>query len=322
MNPLVSVIVTSFNQSATIGQTLDSILSQQYGGPVEIVIGDDCSQDGTKEICLEYARRFPDIFTLRFSDVNEGVASNFARSVQGAKGTYVAICAADDYWHDKDKLQRQVDFLESHPDYGLVHTDYDKLNVRNGKTTKQFLLSSGVEVPEGSDLIQLIFSGRVPILTLTVMFRKQLFVEHIPADDYIRYQFPLEDWPTWLILSKHTKIGFLPVSTGTYRYGHESITNLYSFEKAERRLHKEHFMYDYLCKMFPDDITYNETEYLIYINKILLNLAYKKMDYPAARKYATELRKLRRDGIKVRATDNKLIFLMLASLKKLKGRLT
>jgi len=79
--PLVSVIIPSYNRKATVGQTMDSILSQKCNFDFEIVIGDDCSTDGVRELLLEYQKNHPDIFKLIFHETNVGLAANWASCV-------------------------------------------------------------------------------------------------------------------------------------------------------------------------------------------------------------------------------------------------
>lgn len=317
--PLVSVIVTAFNQGATISQTLDSIIVQKCSFGFEIIIGDDFSQDGTREICSKYETDHPGTITTVRHTENRGVAANFVSCMSLAKGKYIAICAADDFWHNPYKLQLQVDYLEYHSECGLLYTDYDKLNIRNGKLHKNHLKLSKKNIYEGKNLISSIFEGRVPILTLTVMFRKELFDRYIPVNDYIKNRFPLEDWPTWIILSKHTGIGYLQVSTGTYRFGHESISNLLTYEKIESRFIKEQIMYKYLCDMFPEELHYNHTGFQCYKNNILLNLAYNLSDFKKAKLYSKRLNEFGYKSMKTTMTNNLVLFYTLAILKKIKN---
>ena len=315
---LVSVIITSYNQASTIAKTLDSVLNQKTNYTYEIIIGDDCSTDNSREICLQYSEKYPHIIKPIFHKKNMGVGGNFATCSRAAEGKYIAICAADDFWHNRRKLQLQVDFMEENLKFGLLYTDYNKLNVSNDKLVENYLKKSGISIYQGTGLINEIFTGKVPILTLTVMFRKILFDKYIPVDDYIKFRFSLEDWPTWLILSKYTSIGYLPVSTATYLFGHESITNPISYEKIEKRLENEHIMFKYLCDMFPSELKYNEIDYRIYMYGIYLNLAYKKIDYLAAKKYASVLIDLKASNRKIKMTRTYFGFHLFASLKYIK----
>lgn len=118
--PLVSVLVTPYNQKDYIRQTLDSILMQKCRFNFEVVIGEDCSTDGTREICLEYASAYPDKIVLCLNERNKGLLNNYFDVFLKANGTYIADCGGDDYWLTDSKLQEQVDLLEAHPEVSLV----------------------------------------------------------------------------------------------------------------------------------------------------------------------------------------------------------
>jgi len=319
---ICSVIVTAYNQEATISQTLDSILEQKCNFPFEIIIGDDCSMDGTQTICLDYKKKYPEIIRLLFQEQNVGVAINFVLSVKEAKGKYIAICAADDFWHNKSKLQMQVDFMEKNAAFGLLYTDYNKLNAINGKIIKNFLKTSHLPIYEGAGLVKYFFNGQVPALTLTIIFHKDLFDKYVPSNDYIKYKFPIEDWPTWLILSKYTKIGYLSESTATYRFGHESMSIPTSYTKTIERFNREKTMYKYLCNMFPEEISFDENEYDQYVNSILLSLSYKKGDYKNAHKYGKQMIYNGSKNLKVDSSKYILSFYLLWLSIKIKSGLT
>jgi len=313
---MTSVIITSYNQAETLPQTIDSILAQKCSIPFEIIIGDDCSTDNTREVCKQYKTKYPDIIRPIHHVKNGGVATNFVLSVKEARGKYIALCAADDYWHNPKKLQLQLDHFELHPDCGFIYTDYDKLHVGNGKITKSYLTNSGATIYEGNNLIKTVFGGSFPALTLTVMFRKELFDKYIPFQDYINMRFTLEDWPTWVIFSKYTSIAYLPVSTGTYRYGHESISNPHSYKKTIDRFIREKQMYKYLCNLFPNDLIYDEAGYDIYVNGVLLSLAYKRKDAVRAKEFATNMLKLGDKSLRTRLSANLLGFWVWWLLKR------
>ncbi|MBM3299903.1 MAG: glycosyltransferase, partial [Deltaproteobacteria bacterium] len=113
--PLASVLMITYNHRPYIAQAIECALNQQTDFPFEIVIGEDCSTDGTREIVFEYQRKHPDVIRVLTSDRNLGPMHNFLRTFDACTGKYVAICEGDDYWHHPEKLKMQVDFLESHP---------------------------------------------------------------------------------------------------------------------------------------------------------------------------------------------------------------
>lgn len=122
--PLVSIVCITYNHEPYLRQALDSFLMQKTSFAYEIVLAEDCSTDGTREICMEYAAMYPDIIHYIWSENNVGAVENEARAIRAAKGKYIALCEGDDYWTDPKKLQKQVDFLESHPEYSVTFHRY------------------------------------------------------------------------------------------------------------------------------------------------------------------------------------------------------
>ena len=119
MNPGVSVCLFSYNYEKYIAETIESMLSQQTTFPVEIVVGDDCSTDRTREIVLDYQQRFPGKFVLCFNEKNVGGTKNWINTMNHCSGRYIALCDGDDYFIDPLKLQKQYDLHENNPDVVL-----------------------------------------------------------------------------------------------------------------------------------------------------------------------------------------------------------
>ena len=116
--PIVSICCITFNHKDYIRETIDGFLLQNVSFAMEIIIHDDASTDGTREILLEYKEKFPDLIHLILQDENQYSKGNKPLNkfvFPQAKGRYIAICEGDDYWTDPNKLQRQVDFLEENP---------------------------------------------------------------------------------------------------------------------------------------------------------------------------------------------------------------
>ncbi|WP_049946053.1 glycosyltransferase [Butyrivibrio sp. WCD2001] len=113
----VSVIVATYNQEKYIGHTLESVVSQNVDFKYEVLVGEDCSTDSTSRIVKEYASKYPDIIFPFFREKNLGMYANLPELFTHACGEYIAIIEGDDYWIDEKKLQKQVDFLDSHKDY-------------------------------------------------------------------------------------------------------------------------------------------------------------------------------------------------------------
>lgn len=119
---LVSICCLAYNHAAYIRECLDGFLMQRTDFPVEIIVHDDASTDGTQDILREYQARYPDRFHLILQTENQyskGVNVAIQYIFPQVRGKYIAFCEGDDYWTDPDKLQKQVDFLEAHPDHSM-----------------------------------------------------------------------------------------------------------------------------------------------------------------------------------------------------------
>lgn len=119
---VVSIIVCTYNQEQYIAQTLDSILMQQCNFEIEVLVGEDCGTDGTRKICEGYAQKYPQVRLLDRPH-NLGKQRNFFDALCHARGKYVSMCDGDDYWQDMQMLQKEVDYLENHPECVIVYHD-------------------------------------------------------------------------------------------------------------------------------------------------------------------------------------------------------
>lgn len=123
-NITLSVVFITYNHEPYLQQALESVLMQETDFAFEIVVGEDCSTDRTREILLAYKEKYPDKFRLLFREKNFGrPTQNVYETAMACRGDYLAFLEGDDYWTDPHKLQRQVDFLRGNPDYmGVTHT--------------------------------------------------------------------------------------------------------------------------------------------------------------------------------------------------------
>ncbi len=122
-NVSVSVYITTYNNAKYIEQALDSVLMQKCDFDYEIVIGDNCSEDETRSILLEYQEQYSEKFKLLFHDEKLGLMSNFIETWEACSGKYVALLDANDYWQDPHKLQKQLEFLEKNDEYSACYHD-------------------------------------------------------------------------------------------------------------------------------------------------------------------------------------------------------
>ena len=222
--PLVSVCCITYNHELYIRQAINGFLMQKTSFPIEIIIHDDASSDNTARIIKEFADMYPDIIVPIYQTINQyslGIKplQNIVWPI--VRGKYIALCEGDDYWIDPLKLQKQVDFLEANPDYGLVHTSCQHTVKNNNKIHQNpELVSSGF-------VFQNLLCHDFYISTLTVCVRKGLILEwsKIIEREMISKDWKMGDYPLWLEGSLHTKFGFIPDVTAHYRILDESITH-------------------------------------------------------------------------------------------------
>lgn len=204
MTPLVSVAVITYNMEGYLRQLLDSILKQNVDFTYEIVIDDDSSPDHSREIIREYQKRYPQIINPIFRDHNVGGSRNMYGVMNQCQGKYIAILEGDDFWEAEDKLQYQVDFLESHPEYigmtcnswcehGAEATFTDKM--RNRDWPKVFTFD---------DFMNRHFHDRLPSSTDTWIF-KNIFKDYPKEDFSLFYEAHKMIWDQSLILILYGK---------------------------------------------------------------------------------------------------------------------
>jgi len=307
-NPLVSVIIPSYNRYETVRRTIESVLAQKCDFPFEIIIGDDKSEDNVRDLLKSFQNKYPEIIRLLFHEENLGLGANWAKCVQECKGKYIANCDDDDYWHNSEKLQLQVDFLENNSDFGVCHTDFRDYYKQTGKVIEEKVSDITYNIP----LYKAIFEGKFKFCNSTVIYRKELIDKYIKLEDYIDKKFNLQDWMTLLIIAKYSGFYCLPVSTTTLSIDNSSITRPKSFEKLEARMKVEEECYRYVCDIFNEELKYDETEYKKYTYKIFINYAYLYNDFKTAKKYGIFLEKLNKRSVKVMFTKNVLLFKLYA----------
>lgn len=118
---MVSVFMTVYNHERWVAQAIEGVLNQRTTFHYQLIIGEDCSTDNSRAICIDYKNRYTDKIILLLNERNLGMSANAANVSAHCIGKYVAVCEGDDYWTDPFKLQKQVDFLESHPDYSACY---------------------------------------------------------------------------------------------------------------------------------------------------------------------------------------------------------
>ena len=236
-SPLVSVVIITYNQADYIATAIESVINQQTPFRYEIVVGEDCSTDRTREIVVSYQQRYPDLIRIITSDDNVGMVRNFVRTSRACTGTFLAFCEGDDYWHRQDKLRMQVQYLDSHGDCGMVCSDFDVRDVTKGIVVRNFLRYKKWDIAESFRLSDWVRDTTVaPVLTVTVMARRSIIERVIGADPYLYESgaFLMYDWQLWAEMAEVAGVGYIPDSLATYNVSEHSVTRPNDLEKALR----------------------------------------------------------------------------------------
>ncbi len=214
---MIGVCITTYNHELYIAQAIDSVLAQQCDEPIRIYIGDDASTDGTQAICEQYAAKDSRIVYIR-RERNLGLVGNtidLYRRIIADGSTYVAMLDGDDYWLKEDKLQIQIDYLQTHPQVGLVHTAaYDDVE-------GQLVDLDHADKPVGDIRLRYNREG-ASHTNCTVVFRTELLQEE-DLKVLEEQKFLVLDYPLYGIFSQHTQFGYIHVYTAAWRR-HSSVS--------------------------------------------------------------------------------------------------
>jgi glycosyltransferase involved in cell wall biosynthesis len=209
-NMKVSVCMITYNHAKFIAQAIESVMMQETDFDYELVIGEDCSTDRTRERCTEYQKKYTDRIRLLLRERNLGMMHNFAQTFYACAGQYVALLDGDDYWTLPHKLHRQAEFLDTHPDYAMCFTRTLIVFEGNSREPKY---GPHLEYRKDTSTIEDLLRGDNFINTCSVMFRNHLF-DHFPD-----WFFSLEagDYPLNIMNAQHGKIGYIDEAMAAYR---------------------------------------------------------------------------------------------------------
>tara|TARA_R100001369_G_scaffold92041_2_gene135239 strand:- start:208 stop:1209 length:1002 start_codon:yes stop_codon:yes gene_type:complete len=286
-NPLVSVCVQSYQHAKYIKECLDGILMQETNFEYEILLGEDASTDGTREICIHYAEKYPDKIRLFLHHRENNIAIEgsptgrfiFMTNLLTARGEYIALCEGDDYWTDPYKLQKQVDFLESNPSY-IIHSGKAQVLKDNNlvKETYSTLESKTYDI-KGFYTVNKVY-------TCTVMFRnisRSTFeFEFKLFGDWISYISLLSNKPGNLAYVSNEVYAVYRVHSGgamqrvsqLYKNAEAQITHIYAINKFIKCEYSEKDIQrinDYCLVIFSHYL--NISEY-----KKCINIFYKNIE--------------------------------------------
>jgi len=212
VNPLpglrLSVCLVTFNHEEYIDQALQSVFDQRTSSKFELVVGDDGSSDRTPDIVMRSASKAPVHTRVIVQERNVGLVENFRRTFNACRGDYVALLDGDDYWTDREKLEKQCQFLDLHSEYSMCFHNVEVL-MPDGSYCKE----NYTGVDDQRDLtIEDLFQAN-PIATCSAVLRRRVLTE-LPA--WFESSI-FEDWPLYMLYAERGKIGYLRDVMGVYR---------------------------------------------------------------------------------------------------------
>lgn len=180
--PLVSIVCDTYNHAPFVRDALDSFLAQKTSFPIEIIVHDDASTDGTADIIREYEREHPDLFRCVYRTENiyqkdPKILEHYVFPL--ARGKYIAICEGDDYWTNPDKLEKQISYMEAHPDCTLCVCAGDLVDPQGNKTGIVAPYHTDTDVP----MDELIRGGGGFVATASIVAPTRLAQNRAPFCD-------------------------------------------------------------------------------------------------------------------------------------------
>lgn len=260
IEPLVSVLVTTYQHEKFIAECLDGILQQKTNFPFEILIGEDESHDNTRKICKKYAEEHPDKIRLflrnrktsQLYDENGNYLCRFNGKWLGLslKGKFIASCEGDDYWTNVNKLQKQVDFLQANPDFSMCFHNA-RIEYSHKSETRIFSKIKEGEY-KGLDLYK---NWVVP--TASVVFSLDSLEDR---DIFFNSNFLFGDILLFLKLAESGRVWYFDEIMSVYRRHEGNMTNE-SFFKNPENVKKYIIQQKQILHFFPDN--YKKTAYKI-----------------------------------------------------------
>jgi glycosyltransferase involved in cell wall biosynthesis len=251
-DPLVSVMMITYNHAPFIGEAIESVLSQTCDFAFELVIGEDASTDGTLAVALDYHRRQPDNIRVLHAARNIGIAANSRRVLESARGEFIAFCEGDDYWCSRRKLALQVQRLREIPSAAVVHSDWVRAKEDGGAWTIDWHKTMHRRVPRRFLEGNLFPTFHYPkiLRTCTTLHRRAPLIE-VLATDLWAGRYPFRDTIRTVYETSKWSVAYLPAVTAVYRESPNSV--LRSGREARLRFLKASLDFDTHARRFFRD---------------------------------------------------------------------
>lgn len=236
-----TVILLAYRQKDTVGRAIESLLRQDCRYAYEILVADDGSTDGTREVCEEYAGRYPDLIRMLPPAPNKGLVDNYFDAMSAAKGEYVADCAGDDEWLEPKRLELQIEALDADAGLSAVCCDVEVYDGRSGSSK----INEGSLFRHADQSLPVRVSGRnvtvgalnsvdgLPFVLSGALYRRAGILEMLDRNpDMLRcHDGGVEDIPVISALGMSGDVLHLPIVGYRYHVEGETLSNNLTSEK-------------------------------------------------------------------------------------------
>lgn len=255
----LSVFVVTYNQEEFIKRALDSVLMQKVSFNYEIIIGEDCSTDSTPRICDEYAAKYPFIRVYHHKQ-NKGLVKNWEFVFNHCRGEYVAMLEGDDYWLSKNKLQKQVEWLDEHPDFVITSTNVRVVSKRIEDINRWFVhRREGVVAP-------------IEYLNPGIAQTSSVIIRNVTKDITYPHWMYVTDTYTFLWICNFGKAYHFEEEMSVYWRHEEGVSWIHDNPHALHLYKCLSRQYEYMCHFFKDGavseecrkVAINNCKYVIY----------------------------------------------------------
>lgn len=249
--PTVSVCVFAYNHERYLARALDSVITQRVNFELEMIIAEDYSSDTTLHVAQSYQVRYPDLIRVEQSGQKDKLVINghqtgrynFFNALRTCRGKYIAFLDGDDYWLDSNKLQKQVDYLESHPDCSFVfHNVYLERGDSQPELKQTYLPDT---FPDNQNVRQLLVQMNY-VQTSSVLFRNNI-PQTFPQ---IFYTCMFGDWPLHVFNLNFGNPKYMNEAMSVYRYG----SGIWTRKKKVDQMSAILDFYDQVTEIMPKDL--------------------------------------------------------------------
>jgi glycosyltransferase involved in cell wall biosynthesis len=278
---LLSVHLITFNNEKYIEETLQSIIKQKVDFNYEIVVGDDCSTDGTLEIINNYAAKYPNLFKVLKNEKQLGILENFKSTLDRCDGIYIFDIAGDDMLKTTNALQKLIDAFKINENLGFIDSGFDSF-IEESKTTipfkNKFIINSSKDVYKEAVLLG-------EIIPIGHCYRKEYLYKYVDFKTYLKINVTIEDYPILVDMIMNTEFERINESLHIYRVHRNSHSNNQNIEQQIFQSNQMNDLFNFFSRKygFSEKLNYKYSNYhyktLLYYARISNNSEMAKTVY-------------------------------------------